>query len=347
MVARGVLPGVSALVPRQQRRRRRRSRRRDLAAGLPRDARRRRGLAQPGDGVADGRPRLRRVRPARRRPAVRRDGCARPADRGRPCARHQGDDGPGAQPHQLGAPVVSGRAGRGPRHRGPRALHLPRRHRPRRRAPAQQLGVDVRRPGVDPRRRTRRQSRPVVSASVRRRAARPELGEPRGLRRSREDAAVLARARRRRLPHRRRARHGQAARPARHGGRRGRGAAGRHGRRPAVQPRRRARHPPPHPHGAQRLSRMPSRSARCGCTTTNSSPGICAPTSCTSASTSGCCERSSTQPRSAMRSRIRWRPPRSRTRRRRGRCPTTTSTATSPATAAATSDWPARGRWRW
>ena len=94
-------------------------------------------------------------------------------------------------------------------------------------------------------------SRAVVPASVRRRTARPELGQPGGLRRSREDVAVLARPRRRRLPHRRRARHGQAARAAGHGGHRDRGAAGRHGRRPAVQQRRRARHPSPHPHGAQ------------------------------------------------------------------------------------------------
>ncbi len=42
---------------------------------------------------------------------------AGPADRGRARARHQGDDGPGAQPHQLGAPVVSGGAGREPRQR--------------------------------------------------------------------------------------------------------------------------------------------------------------------------------------------------------------------------------------
>ncbi len=59
----------------------------------------------------------------------------------------------------------------------------------------------------------------VVPAPVRPRAARPELGQPRGLRRPREDAAVLAGPRRRRVPHRRRARHGQAARPAGHGAR--------------------------------------------------------------------------------------------------------------------------------
>ena len=127
----------------------------------------------------------------------------------------------------------------------------------------------------------------------------------------------------------------------------GRGAAADDGRRPAVQPRRRARDPPPHPRGAQRLSATRWRSARCGCSTTSSSPGTCGPTNCTSASTSGWCAPSSTPPTSAGRSRTRWPPRRSRTPRRPGRCPTTTSTARSPATAAATSGWPARGRWRW
>ena len=147
-------------------------------ARLPEHARRRRDLAEPGDGVADGRSRLRRGRPARRRPAVRRDRRAGPADRGGARPRHQGHDGSGAQPHQLAAPVVPGRAGGRPRHRAARALHLPRRHRARRAASAEQLGVDLRRPGVDAGRRTGRQPRPVVPAPVRRRAARPQLGEP-------------------------------------------------------------------------------------------------------------------------------------------------------------------------
>ena len=46
-------------------------------------------------------------------------------------AGHQDHDGPGAQPHQLGAPVVPGGAGRRPGQRRARPLHLPRRPRPR------------------------------------------------------------------------------------------------------------------------------------------------------------------------------------------------------------------------
>ena len=49
----------------------------------------------------------------------------------------------------------------------------------------------------------------VVPAPVRPRAARPQLGQPRGARRVRDDPAVLVRPGRRRLPHRRRARPGQ------------------------------------------------------------------------------------------------------------------------------------------
>ena len=86
--------------------------------------------------------------------------------------------------------------------------------RPRRQAAAQQLDVGVRRIGLDSGGGTRRQPRPVVPAPFRHRAARSELGAPRRLRRLREDAAVLAGARRGRLPHRRGARDGQAARPA-------------------------------------------------------------------------------------------------------------------------------------
>ena len=51
--------------------------------------------------------------------------------------------------------------------------------------------------------------RPVVPAPVRRGAARPELGQPRGARRLPDHAAVLGRPRRRRLPRRRRPPAGQ------------------------------------------------------------------------------------------------------------------------------------------
>ena len=93
-------------------------------------------------------------------------------DRGRAPAGHQGHDGPGAQPHQLAAPVVPGGA-------GGQSAAAPQRERyifrdgawSGRHSSAEQLAVGIRRPGVDPGRRAGRQSRPVVSAPVRRRAA--------------------------------------------------------------------------------------------------------------------------------------------------------------------------------
>lgn len=162
------------------------------------------------------------------------------------------------QPHQLGASVVPGGAGRRTGFRRPAALLLPGRPRRGRRAAAEQLDLGVRRVGLDPGARTRRQSRPVVSAPVRHRAARPELGAPGRLRRLREDAAVLAGARRGRLPHRRGARHGQTGRPAGFAGPRVQGVAPQR-RRPALQPPERARHPPRHPQGGQRLPRRGDR----------------------------------------------------------------------------------------
>ena len=68
--------------------------------------------------------------------------------------------------------------------------------------------VAVRRPGLGAGCR-----RPVVPALFADRAARPQLGQPRGARRLPDDPAVLVRPRRRRVPGRRRARSGQ--RPAR------------------------------------------------------------------------------------------------------------------------------------
>ena len=123
----------------------------------------------------------------------------------------------------------------------------------RRAAPAQQLGIGVRRAGLDSGHRSGRHPRPVVPAPVRRRTARPQLGQPRGVRRPGEDAAVLARPRCGRLPHRRRARHGQATRPAGHGQPRHRDAHPRR-RRSAVQPRR-------------VCTRSTAASARCSTTT--------------------------------------------------------------------------------
>ena len=80
----------------------------------------------------------------------------------------------------------------------------------RRHGAAQQLAQRVRRVGVDPRAGARRGPGRVVPAPVLARPARPELDEPGGLGGPRQDAAVLAGPRRRRLPHRRRARHVQA-----------------------------------------------------------------------------------------------------------------------------------------
>ena len=76
------------------------------------------------------------------------------------------------------------------------------RHAPGRRRAAEQLAVELGRPRLDARRGARR----VVPPPVRARAARPRLAQPAGARRLRRDPPLLARPRRRRLPHRRRAR---------------------------------------------------------------------------------------------------------------------------------------------
>ena len=161
--------------------------------------RHRRGLAEPGLPVADGRQRLRHQRLRGRRPVVRLDRAARRADRRPARARDEAGDGPRGQPHQRGARVVPGVAvvGRQPEARlvlvaltaaGLRAGHAGRR--------ADQLGLGVLGPGLDVRRRDGR----VLPAPVRARAARPQLGEPRGPAGGLRDDEPLARPRRRRLP---------------------------------------------------------------------------------------------------------------------------------------------------
>ena len=121
------------------------------AAALPRRPRRGRGLDHAVLPLAAARPRLRRRRLPRRRPAVRHARRLRRDAGDGPRPRHQGDRRRRAQPHLDRAPVVPGRAGRGTGRPGARALRVPRRHRPRRRQAAEQLGLDLRRPGVDPR----------------------------------------------------------------------------------------------------------------------------------------------------------------------------------------------------
>ena len=83
--------------------------------------------------------------------------------------------------------------------------------RPARRAAAERLDLDLRRARLGAGRRRR-----VVPAPVRARAARPELGRTtRCAQEFLDDAEVLGRPRRRRLPHRRRARAGQGPHRAR------------------------------------------------------------------------------------------------------------------------------------
>ena len=85
-------------------------------------------------------------------------------------------------------------------------LHLPARAGRRRRTAAERLGGDVRRAGLGAGDRTGRVAGGVVPPPVRRRAARPQLGQPRGARRVPRRPAVLVRTWCRRIPDRRRPR---------------------------------------------------------------------------------------------------------------------------------------------
>ncbi len=106
----------------------------------------------------------------------------------------------------------------------------------------------------------------VVPAHLRPGAAGPRLDQPGGARRVRADHAVLAGPGRRRVPHRRRARHGQAREPTRRRRLRPRADPQRssHAQRrgPPVGPRRRARLPPAVPAAARLLPRRPDGGRR-------------------------------------------------------------------------------------
>ena len=176
-----------------------------------RRARDRRGLAEPVLPVGARRRRLRRRRLPRRRPAagharrLRRD--ARGAARGGHPRRRRHR----AQPHLRPARVVPGGARGRPRvARRAIATSSATGRGPDGAEPPTDWESVVRRLGVGAGRR-----RPVVPALLRGRAARPQLGQPRGARRLRAHAAVLVRSRRRRLPHRRRAHADEGSRPSR------------------------------------------------------------------------------------------------------------------------------------
>ncbi len=169
------------------------------AARVPRVARHRRDLAQPGTPFAERRLGLRRRRLHGHPPGSRHARGPRPARRRSRAPRNQGAPRSRPEPLVRSAPVVS---------RAARLLRLVRRG-------PEQLGVDLRRRlRLDARRRTR----PVLPAQLRAAAARPQLVEPGGRAGVRADPAVLVRPRRRRIPHRRRARDLQGPRAARRSG---------------------------------------------------------------------------------------------------------------------------------
>ena len=199
---------------------------------------RRRDLAEPDQPVAERRLGLRRRRLPRRPSGLRRSGDARPSDRSRGRPRHPGDPRSGAEPHERPTSVVRRRAIE-PDRRAPRLVRVGR--RAARRIAAEQLGVGVRRSGVD----VGRDHAAVLPPQLPGGAARPELVERGGAVGVRRHPAVLVRPGDRRLPDRR-------------------GARDRQGRRPAGQPARRRRRRRAHARAraAARVQHEPAGGAR-------------------------------------------------------------------------------------
>ena len=294
MVAeRRLLPDLRAELPGLGRRRDRRPAGDPLAPAVPAGARRRRALADAVLSLAAGRPRLRRRRLHGRRPALRHARRLRRAARRRARARDQGDDRHRPEPHVRPARVVPERDRR-PRPPRSEALHVP--PRPERR-PAERLDVRVRRPGVDARRADGRLLPPLLHAG----AARPRLASRARAGELRRDPPLLARARRRRLPDRRRARALQGSEPARDG----RAGAAAALRRLALgaDAARAAPALPPLAQDRGRVSRATGcTSARSWSRTRRRSRATCSPTSCTCPSTSRSCTSSGTRSGCARRS---------------------------------------------
>ena len=214
MVARWrAVPDLPAVLRGFRRRWDRRPARDPGALGPSRVARDRRDLAQPDDALAQRRLGLRRLRLLRRASRPGHAGGPRRA-RGRGGrARDQGAARPRPESLERRARVVRRR---GERARGalPRLLRLGRSRTGRR--PAEQLELELRRLRLA----AARADRPVLPEQLPAQPARPQLVERRRARGIRRRAAVLVRARDRRLPDRRLPRDRQRSRAARRSGRR-------------------------------------------------------------------------------------------------------------------------------
>ena len=269
-----------------------------VRARLPylRRARRRRDLVHPVLPVAAGGRGLRRGRLPRHRPGLRHPRRRRRADRrGAPhgirtiidiVPNHCSDEHPWFQA-ALAAPPGSRRA---------RAVLVPPRPRRARRPAAEQLAVDLRRPGLDPDDRPGRHAGEWYLHLFA--PEQPDFNwdnpEVRG--RVRGHPAVLVRPRRRRHPDR-------LGRPAVKDP--ALPDAGPPTRRP-TRPRRGARHLPGLARGRRRVPRPGADRRDLAARRRAGSPGTCAPTSCTRRSTSSSCAVPGTPPACARSSTARW-----------------------------------------